>query len=88
MQIAYTPEHEELRQELRDYYAKLLTPDVKAKLSQSHGIGKDMRAVVRQMGSDGLLGQGWPIEYGGKGRGPLEQFVFFDESMRAGAPVP
>jgi 3-oxocholest-4-en-26-oyl-CoA dehydrogenase alpha subunit len=88
MQIAYTPEHEELRQELRDYYAKLLTPDVKAKLSQSHGIGKDMRAVVRQMGSDGLLGQGWPTEYGGKGRGPLEQFVFFDESMRAGAPVP
>jgi hypothetical protein len=88
MQIAYTPEHEALRQELRSYYANLLTPEVKEKLSKSHGIGADMRAVVRQMGSDGLLGQGWPVDYGGKGHGPMEQFVFFDESMRAGAPVP
>jgi alkylation response protein AidB-like acyl-CoA dehydrogenase len=88
MQIAYTPEHESLRQELREYYAKLLTPEVRTKLSNSHGIGPDQRAVVKQMGGDGLLGQGWPKEYGGKGLGPLEQFVFFDESMRAGAPVP
>jgi 3-oxocholest-4-en-26-oyl-CoA dehydrogenase alpha subunit len=88
MQIAYTPEHEALRQELRDYYANLLTPEVRDKLAHAEGIGPDLRAVVRQMGSDGLLGQGWPVEYGGKGHGPMEQFVFFDESMRAGAPVP
>ena len=47
-----------------------------------------MRAVVRQMGRDGWLGIGWPPEYGGQGRSPVEQFVFFDESMRAQAPVP
>src|SRR5919106_1028048 len=47
-----------------------------------------MRRVVRQMGADGWLGIGWPTEYGGQGRGPVEQFIFFDESMRAGAPVP
>ena len=47
-----------------------------------------MRAVVRQMGRDGWLGIGWPPEYGGQGRTPIEQFVFFDESMRAQAPVP
>jgi len=44
-----------------------------------------MRAVVRQMGRDGW----WvsvPPEYGGQGRSPVEQFVFFDESMRAQAP--
>src|SRR5690606_12014818 len=40
------------------------------------------------MGEDGWLGIGWPTEYGGQGRGPVEQFIFFDESMRAGAPVP
>jgi alkylation response protein AidB-like acyl-CoA dehydrogenase len=88
MQIAYTPEHEALRQELREYYANLLTPEVRDKLAHAEGIGPDLRAVVRQMGADGLLGQGWPVEYGGKGHGPMEQFVFFDESMRAGAPVP
>jgi len=47
-----------------------------------------MRDVVRQMGRDGWLGIGWPKEYGGQGRSEIEQFVFFDESMRARAPVP
>jgi alkylation response protein AidB-like acyl-CoA dehydrogenase len=47
-----------------------------------------MRRVVRQMGEDGWLGIGWPEEYGGQGRSAIEQFVFFDESMRARAPVP
>jgi alkylation response protein AidB-like acyl-CoA dehydrogenase len=40
------------------------------------------------MGRDGWLGIGWPKEYGGQGRGPIDQFIFFDESMRCGAPVP
>ena len=40
------------------------------------------------MASDGWAGVGWPKEWGGKGLTPIEQFVFFDESMRAGAPVP
>jgi alkylation response protein AidB-like acyl-CoA dehydrogenase len=40
------------------------------------------------MGQDGWLGIGWPREYGGQGRSQVEQFVFFDESMRCGAPVP
>jgi alkylation response protein AidB-like acyl-CoA dehydrogenase len=40
------------------------------------------------MGTDGWLGIGWPKEYGGQGRSPVEQFIFFDEATRAGAPVP
>jgi alkylation response protein AidB-like acyl-CoA dehydrogenase len=40
------------------------------------------------MAADGWVGIGWPKEYGGQGRSQLEQFIFFDESMRCGAPVP
>jgi alkylation response protein AidB-like acyl-CoA dehydrogenase len=40
------------------------------------------------MGADGWLGIGWPKEYGGQARSPIEQLVFFDEASRAGAPVP
>ena len=40
------------------------------------------------MGQDGWLGIGWPKEWGGQGRSAIEQFIFFDESMRSGAPVP
>ena len=40
------------------------------------------------MCADGWAGIGWPKEWGGQGRSAIEQFIFFDESMRAGAPVP
>ncbi len=88
MEIGYTEEHQALRNRLREYYAHLLTPEVEAQLADSHGIGPHMRRVVKQMAADGWLGIGWPTEYGGQGLGPIEQYIFFDESMRAGAPVP
>ena len=88
MYIGYDESQEALRRELRAYYEKLLTPEIRAELARSHGIGKTMREVVRQMGRDGWLGIGWPKEYGGQGRSEIEQFVFFDESMRARAPIP
>jgi acyl-CoA dehydrogenase len=40
------------------------------------------------MGRDGWLGIGWPKEYGGQGRTPVEQFLFSDEVQRAGFPLP
>jgi len=86
--IGYSEGQEQLRRELRAYYDDLLTPEVVEGLSNGHGVGPVMRSVVRQMGADGWLGIGWPTEYGGQGRSAIEQFVFFDESMRAGAPVP
>jgi alkylation response protein AidB-like acyl-CoA dehydrogenase len=88
MRLAYSPEHEALRQELRAYYRKLLTPEIREEVGRSEGVGPVVRKVVQQMGADGWLGIGWPKEYGGRGMTPIEQFIFFDESMRAGAPVP
>ena len=88
MEIGYTPEQEKLRTELREYYENLLTPEIEEGLAESHGIGPVVRSVVKQMASDGWLGIGWPTEYGGQGRSAVEQFIFFDESMRSGAPVP
>ena len=44
--------------------------------------------VVRTIGKDGWLGIGWPTEYGGQGRPATDQFIFFDETRRAGAPFP
>ena len=88
MEIGYTDEQQALRQELRDYYSALLTPETERELHEGHGIGPAMRRVVKQMATDGWLGIGWPTEYGGQGRSAIEQFIFFDESMRSGAPVP
>jgi alkylation response protein AidB-like acyl-CoA dehydrogenase len=88
MHIGLTEEQESLRKELREYYDRLITPEMATQLGQGRAVGPLVRSLVRQMGADGWLGIGWPKEYGGQGRGPMEQFLFFDESMRAGAPVP
>lgn len=88
MYLAYTEEQEKLRRDLRAYYDELLTPEIREALHHGHGVGRTMRAVVKRMGADGWLGIGWPKEWGGQGRSQVEQFIFFDESMRAGAPVP
>jgi alkylation response protein AidB-like acyl-CoA dehydrogenase len=88
MYIGLTDEQEALRREVRAYYEDLLTPDVRAKLQGAGGVGPENRRIVRQMGEDGWLGVGWPEEWGGRGFTPVEQFIWFDESMRAGAPVP
>lgn len=88
MYIGYSEEQEALRQQLRAYYDDLLTPEIVAELRKDHGVGKTTREVVKQMGADGWLGIGWPKEYGGQGRSLVEQFLFFDESMKVGAPIP
>jgi acyl-CoA dehydrogenase len=40
------------------------------------------------MGADGWLGIGWPKEYGGQARTPIEQMIFSDEVQSAGYPLP
>jgi alkylation response protein AidB-like acyl-CoA dehydrogenase len=88
MHIGLTPAQQALRDELRAYYDQLLTPEVAHELSRSEGVGPVARGIARQMAADGWLGIGWPKEYGGAARGFVDQFIFYDESMRAGAPVP
>ena len=94
MRIAYTPEQERLRRELRAYFAGLMTPDVRAALSAGdgddgdHGDGQAYRQVVRQLGRDGWLALGWPREFGGRGGTMLDQLIFTDEAATARVPVP
>ncbi|MFI7675472.1 acyl-CoA dehydrogenase family protein [Actinophytocola sp. NPDC049390] len=90
MHIAYTPEQEELRRELRAYFATLMTPERREALSGGgdYGDGEVYKEVVRQMGADGWLALGWPEEYGGQARPMIDQLIFTDEAAVAGAPVP
>jgi alkylation response protein AidB-like acyl-CoA dehydrogenase len=90
MRIAYTPEQERLRRELREYFAGLMTPERREALMAGgdYGSGEVYKEVVRQMGADGWLALGWPREYGGRAGSMLDQLVFTDEAAVAGAPVP
>jgi 3-oxocholest-4-en-26-oyl-CoA dehydrogenase alpha subunit len=86
--LAVTDEQRDLRAELRRYFAELLTPEVRAELQAGEMGGPAWRRVVKQVAADGWLGIGWPKEYGGQDRSPIEQLIFFDEAQRAEAPVP
>ncbi|MDM2537486.1 acyl-CoA dehydrogenase family protein [Mycobacteroides abscessus] len=91
MHIAYTPEQEELRCELRAYFDKLLTPERREALASNqgeYGSGNVYRETVEQMGADGWLALGWPKEFGGQDRSVMDQLIFTDEAAIAGAPVP
>ncbi|MFF5974923.1 acyl-CoA dehydrogenase family protein [Streptomyces sp. NPDC012769] len=82
MHLAPTERQLRLRAELRAYFRALM-PDGPPPAADTTA----QRALLRRIGGDGMLGIGWPEAYGGQGRGPDEQFVFFDEAYRAGAPV-
>ncbi|HUD79006.1 MAG TPA: acyl-CoA dehydrogenase family protein [Streptosporangiaceae bacterium] len=91
MHISYTPEQDQLRQQLRQYFAGLMTPELRAALSSSsgeYGDGNAYKQVVRQLGRDGWLALGWPAEYGGRDGSVLDQLIFTDEAAIAGVPVP
>ena len=88
MYLEETPDQLALRAELRAYFAKIITDEVRAALDGEGDGGKVFHATVRQMGRDGWLGIGWPKEYGGQGRPTSDQFIFFNEVQRARAPFP
>ncbi len=90
MYVDFTPEQKALRQQLRRYYADLFTPDLRKRLDQEWDElgGPAFREVMGRMGKDGWLVIGWPEQYGGQGRGHIEQFIFWDETYRARAPLP
>ena len=87
MFIALTEEQQALQDELREYFANVLTPDeVDELLVNRHG--KTYRELVKRMGADGWLGVGWPVEYGGRGFGEVEQTIFVNEASRCDVPLP
>ncbi|MEE8474389.1 MAG: acyl-CoA dehydrogenase family protein [Myxococcota bacterium] len=88
MHLDLTPEQHAFRDELREYFAKLITPELLEEMRGSEGGTPGYHKALRQMGKDGLLGIGWPTEYGGQDRGPIDHFIFTDEVQRSGFPLP
>ncbi len=89
MYIDLTPEQKDLRGQLRAYFDLLMTPELREELAAGgEGGGPEYSKALRKMGSDGWLGIGWPEEFGGQDRSPIEQFIFADEVQRAGYPLP
>jgi alkylation response protein AidB-like acyl-CoA dehydrogenase len=90
MQFDFTAEQKTLRRELRAYYRELFAGDLRQRLDAEWDQlgGPAFREAMGRMGRDGWLVIGWPEAYGGRGSSHLEQFIFWDETYRARAPLP
>jgi len=90
MEFALTPEEERFCKECTDYLRKQKTPELVAELEtrSGYGGGPAYTKLIRQMGHDGWLGIGWPKEYGGQGRTPLEQHLFYEICFYEEIPLP
>ena len=83
MYLELTEDQRNLQRELRQYFEALVA-DVEASRSDEPTYTR----YIRRMGQDGWLGLGWPLEYGGRARGPIDQMIFVEESHWAGVPLP
>jgi len=76
---------EAFRDEVRAFLAEHVTDDV---VEQAYRTGTVHNwDLHRAMATQGWISAGWPAEYGGGGRSPLEMNVLSEEMYLSGAPV-
>jgi alkylation response protein AidB-like acyl-CoA dehydrogenase len=85
--LELTTEQRALKAELRDYFSGLADENEHRDMGLDRH-GETYQRVVRQMGTDGWMGVGWPKEYGGHGLGEIEQTIFANEAQRADVHLP
>lgn len=60
MHLEYTPEQQQLRTELRAYFAELVPQDVYARYEDPAAQKRFYRDTIRRLGADGWLGWAGP----------------------------
>ena len=74
MELDLTAEQRKFRDDLREYFADMMTDVLASELSagMGEGGGPEYCKAMQRMGRDGLLGISWPREYGGQERSAVE----------------
>jgi alkylation response protein AidB-like acyl-CoA dehydrogenase len=92
MRIELDAQQRAFRDQLRSRFEQLIHPRMdelrREQRVNREGGGPVFRTILKEMGREGLLGVGWPVEFGGQGRGPIEQYIFTEEVQRTGFPLP
>ena len=76
MHVAPTPEQRTFQMQVRSLVESLMTPELRAEIADSDGGGPEYMKAMEHLGREGWLGVGWPVEIGGQGRSPIEEFLF------------
>ena len=89
MDLRYTAEEMAFRAEVRTFFAAVLPGAIRRKLVEGRPVGKDdLVAWTRILNAKGWAVPHWPVEWGGTGWSPIQQYIFQDEMQQAPAPQP
>jgi alkylation response protein AidB-like acyl-CoA dehydrogenase len=87
MDLNFTPDELAFREEIRQWVAANLPPDLSHKVHNALRLTReDMQRWARILGSKGWLGWGWPQQFGGPGWNAIQKHLFEEECALAGAP--
>jgi len=87
MDLAFTPEEQQFREEVRAWVRDNLPQDLSHKVHNAlHLTRDDMQRWAKILGKKGWLGYGWPKEFGGPGWTAVQKHLFEEECALAGAP--
>lgn len=84
MEYGWTVEQVRLRDEARAFAQDAVVRFGRANDSWINGFSRE---VSRELGARGWIGMGWPKQYGGGERPPLDRLIVAEELITAGAPV-
>lgn len=85
--LELTESQRAFKAEVREYFSGLVSAEDRHEMMTDRH-GPAYHRIIKQMGSDGWMGVGWPVEYGGKGLGVVEQQIFANEAARADVHLP
>jgi pimeloyl-CoA dehydrogenase large subunit len=89
MDLRFTPEEIAFRDEVRAFFKASVPETVRRKMSESRHLAKeDFVAWQRILNKRGWATPHWPVEWGGTGWSPTQQYLFMDEMQQAPAPPP
>jgi alkylation response protein AidB-like acyl-CoA dehydrogenase len=87
MDLAFTPEEQKFREEVRAWVRANLPQEIAHKVHNAlHLTREDMQRWAKILGKKGWLGYGWPKEFGGPGWTAVQKHLFEEETALAGAP--
>src|SRR6476661_191121 len=87
MDLAFTPEEQKFRDEIRAWVRENLPKDIAHKVHNNlHLTRDDMQRWAKILGKKGWLGYGWPKQFGGPGWTAIQKHLFEEETALAGAP--
>ncbi len=87
MDLAFTPEEQKFREDIRAWVRDNLPQDIAHKVHNSlHLTRDDMQRWAKILGKKGWLGYGWPSQFGGPGWNAVQKHLFEEECALAGAP--